>query len=87
MMMLNTDKAVDLFKNINFLIEFCEISIETALQPNLQRPTPAREDRDVFWNYYNKYGFSKSYKHFFKKKLTLKSFAKKVINYIKIHTA
>ena len=87
MIMLNSDRAIGLFNDIKSIIDFREISIETALQPNLQRPTPAREDRGEFWFYYNRHGFSKSYKHFFKKKLTIRRFIKEVINFVKIHTS
>lgn len=85
MMMLNTERSIELFNEIKTRIVFCEIPLETALQPNLQGPTSYREDRDTFWSYYHKHGFENTYNHFFKKKMTLKRFIKKGIQYFALH--
>lgn len=82
MMMLNSNKAIDFFKEIEGVIDYIPISIETAIQPNLQHPTSVNEERSVFWDFYLKKGFARSYNHFFKKKMTLKRFIKKGIQYL-----
>lgn len=81
MMMLNTERALDLFKGIELNINYCPISLETVMQPNLMTPTPLRSDRDVFWAYYYEKGFLKSYTRFFKNRKSIISGLKGRVKY------
>lgn len=73
LVILNTDKGREIFKEIKQNLIVNQVNIEQALQPNLIRPTSKDKRYNKFWIDYNKKGFE-----YVKEKYSKRSFVKKV---------
>lgn len=65
LVIINTEKGKSAWEQINSNLLYWNLSEADAIQPCLLRPTPEPEDRSVFWSFYFKYGFIKTYHKFF----------------------
>ena len=54
---VNTDRARIIFDKIKENFEFFECNIEDCMQKNLKEPTEEPDNRNIFWEEYNKNGF------------------------------
>lgn len=61
LVLVNTDKGRNLFKELDRILDFIPIKLEDCLQPNLVKPSPINKKRDVIEHEYKKYGFKYIY--------------------------
>lgn len=57
LLLINTEKGKALFENIKEMMNYKIITLNEAMQPNLQRPTPIPAKHDHYINNYIKYGY------------------------------
>ena len=57
LIIVNSQKGIDIFDEIKDEIEYRESNIQDCLQPQLQHPTFCPLGRDSFWKDYKKYGY------------------------------
>lgn len=72
LILLNTKKGTEVFDNLKKTLDVFELDEKDSVQPCLRRPTPQNPKRALFWDFYQKNGFAKTYKKFF----TMSFFAK-----------
>jgi len=65
LLLVNTDKGLKLFNKFKDYANYWSLSKEDALQPCLIHPTVQHPQRKEFWNFYQHYGFVKTYKKYF----------------------
>ncbi len=65
LVIINTQKGREIYDTIKTNVDFWVLTESEAMQPCLQHPHAANPKRELFWTFYNKHGFSKSYKKFF----------------------
>lgn len=65
LVIVNTEKGIDILSRIKEYFEIFPISEDEARQRNLETPTTEGKDRNAFWAYYYKHGFEKSCQKFF----------------------
>lgn len=88
--LLHTKKGKQIFESIADNLLYMKSDTKNCLQPNLQKPSPCSEQRESFWNDYEKYGFSYIVKKYGKdswktkiKRVGRKSLQK--LGFIKLH--
>lgn len=59
LVILNTKKGKELFKNVSEEIDCISVDIQKCMQPNLKHPTQKPENRQSFWNLYEKKGIKR----------------------------
>lgn len=52
LVILNTEKAINLFSGIKETCDIIEVPLEKMLQPNLIKPSKPKQDREKFWSVY-----------------------------------
>lgn len=57
LVMINSENGRNIWKKISDKVESIDITLEQAIQPNLQSPSPENPNRNNFWYWYKKYGF------------------------------
>lgn len=57
LVMVNTEKAQEVWKRVEMQFDCIELTQEECLQPLLVAPSKHSPQRDVFWEQYYKYGF------------------------------
>lgn len=65
LVIVNTEKGCGFLSKTKNDFEIFPITEDEARQRNLVTPTTEGKDRNVFWVYYHKHGFEKSYKKYF----------------------
>ena len=58
LVMLNTEKATELFNRVKSELTYEQVDINNYMQPNMKHPTEKPSDRDTFWKIYNSKGYS-----------------------------
>lgn len=76
LILLHTEKGIELFEKIKEKIEFKESNLEECIQPNLICPTERPLQRTKFWDDYSKGGMKKIIKKYVRKPLWKKCFYK-----------
>lgn len=56
LVMINSDKGIHVWNRISDKTDWLEVSMEQAIQPNLQAPSEENENRQGFWHWYIRYG-------------------------------
>ncbi|MFI3227799.1 MAG: Coenzyme F420 hydrogenase/dehydrogenase, beta subunit C-terminal domain [Clostridia bacterium] len=59
LVLIHTDKGLELFNKIKNSLEYQLSNQEDCLQPNLKEPTPISSNRKAFWTDYKKFPFQK----------------------------
>jgi coenzyme F420-reducing hydrogenase beta subunit len=62
---VNTQRGESMIKKLLNDINLWNVTLDDALQPCLERPTLANENRDEFWAFYNQNGYRHTFKKFF----------------------
>ena len=57
--MCNTESGKKLWEEIKNQVKYIRILEDECLQPNLQKPSMRPDNRDQFWEIYQKYGIKK----------------------------
>lgn len=57
LLLVNTQKATDIFSRISEEIEYIAVDIRNCMQPNLVHPSKIADNRDKFWSDYYKHGY------------------------------
>lgn len=67
LLLVNRDKAVELFDKIKEDIDFEQTDIQASIRsnPNIAHPTARPASREKFWEYYRKHGFEKTYRKYY----------------------
>ena len=67
LLLVNSDKAVELFDKIKEDIDFEQTDIQASIRsnPNIAHPTARPASREKFWEYYRKHGFEKTYRKYY----------------------
>lgn len=60
LVMVNTEKGEKIWKAIQNVAEYFEVSQEQCIQPNLEMPSEEGPGRKRFWHWYKKYGFKRT---------------------------
>lgn len=63
LLMVNTQKAKEVWMNIQSQFDFCDVKISECEQPNLKSPSKHSPQRSVFWQQYKKHGFEYASKY------------------------
>ena len=64
LVLLNTDKGIELFENIKNKMNMIPARLENVRQPNLEHPSVIHKDRMNFEVHYQKYGFAKTFEKY-----------------------
>lgn len=64
LVLLNTEKGKELFETIKDKLNLIPAKIGNIMQPNMEHPTVFHKDRMKFEEYYQKYGFAKTFEKF-----------------------
>lgn len=59
LVMVNSEKGVEIWKQIQNGSEYFKVLKEQCVQPNLSAPSKESTSRENFWRWYNKYGFKR----------------------------
>ena len=64
LILIQSEKGMELFEDCKEKFEYKETKIENCLQPNLIKPTSLSNEREKFWEFYQKYEIKKLIKKY-----------------------